>query len=86
MDTSTGALPIVLDLQAELPKMALVWQLLDGDREELPEDILEPHEKCALHWMISYSVNTTFREEEYSFYGSHPDYQNDGPHWDSSYR
>ena len=67
IDTSTGALPIVLDLQSELPKMALVWKLLNGDREELPDDILEPNEKCALHWMISYSVNTTFRIEEYFY-------------------
>ena len=53
--------------------MQLVWELVDGDRQEVPEDILEPHEKCALHWMISYSVNTTFREEEY-FYNVDPPY------------
>ena len=95
VDTSTGAIPIVLDLQVELPKMALVWDLLNGNRDELPDDILEADEKCALHWMISYSVNTTFREEEfyynnresYSDYQSEdanfqppsPDYQNDIP-------
>ena len=67
VDTSTGNLPLVLDLQAEVPKMQLIWQLLDGDREVVPEDILEPHEKCALHWMLSYQVNTTFREEEYLY-------------------
>ena len=57
-------MPITLDLQAEIPKMQLVWDLIPGDRDEIPDDILEPHEKCALHWMISYTVNTTFREEE----------------------
>ena len=61
VDTSTGALPLVLDLQAEVPKMQLIWQLIDGDREAVPDDILEPREKCALHWMLSYHVNTTFR-------------------------
>ena len=83
IDTSSGAYPLYLDLQNEVPKMQLVWQLIHGDREELPDDILEPHEKCALHWMISYSVNTTFREEEYFFYANNPyyeeGYQNDAP-------
>ena len=30
VDTSTGALPLVLDLQSEVPKMALVWQFIEG--------------------------------------------------------
>lgn len=81
IDTSTGAWPLKLDLQAEIPKMQLIWELVDGDRQEVPEDILEPHEKCALHWMISYSVNTTFREEEY-FHNVDPPY---GP-WERSRR
>jgi hypothetical protein len=88
IDTSTGAVPLKLDLQAEFPKMQLIWKLVDGDRREVPDDILEPHEKCALHWMISYSVNTTFRDEEYFLnsdppYGPYvpapPGYQNDSP-------
>ena len=41
-----------------------------------PKDILEPNEKCALHWMLSYTVNTTFREEEYF---EDYDYVNDAP-------
>lgn len=87
IDTSSGALPLKLDLEAEVPKMQLIWQLIDGDRSEMPEDILEPEEKCALHWMLSYSVNTTFREEEYfvndyyyqDYQNDFYDYQNDAP-------
>ena len=62
VDTSTGALPLKLDLESEFPKMQLIWEFIEGNREDVPEDILEPEEKCALHWMISYSVNTTFRQ------------------------
>ena len=34
--------------------------------------------KCSLHWMMSYAVNTTFREEElyeYSYSNQNEDYQ-----------
>ncbi len=91
IDTSLGASPLYIDHQSEFPKMGLIWALVNGNRKEMPADILEPSEKCALHWMLSYSVNTTFREEEYFYnidppYGpyepSHPgfpDYQNDMP-------
>ena len=35
VDTSTGALPLVLDLQSEVPKMALVWQFIEGKADFL---------------------------------------------------
>lgn len=100
IDTSTGAVPLKLDLQAEYPKMQLIWQLVDGEREEFPDDALSPKEKCALHWILSYSVNTTFREEEYFLnvdppygpyvqpphgYQGDQGYQNDDPgFWDDT--
>ena len=69
--------------------MVRFFTLITGDRSEVPDDILEPNEKCALHWMLSYSVNTTFREEEYFNYEDYgdnsfdwnrnSDYQNDAP-------
>ena len=33
VDTSTGALPLVLDLQSEVPKMALTWQFIEGRKK-----------------------------------------------------
>ena len=33
VDTSTGALPLVLDLQSEVPKMALIWQFIEGRKK-----------------------------------------------------
>ena len=47
LDTSTGALPLTLDLQSEFPKMALVWQLIAGNRDNFPEDALNVEEKVG---------------------------------------
>ena len=67
VDTSTGALPLRLDTQVEYPKMEMIWQLIQGDRNEVPDDALSSEEKCSLHWMLSYSVNRTMRYEELNY-------------------
>ena len=48
LDTSTGAIPLTLDLQEEFPKMALIWQLIAGERENFPEDALTVEEKVTM--------------------------------------
>ena len=67
VDTSTGALPYVIDMQDEYAKMALVLELLSGvgTEDDFPEDALSAEEGCSLHWMLSYVVNATFREDEF---------------------
>ena len=61
VDTSTGALPLRLDVKAEYPKMEMIWQLIQGSRIQVPRDALNPEDTCTLHWLLSYSVNTTLR-------------------------
>ncbi|KAK2727224.1 uncharacterized protein LOC136033098 isoform X2 [Artemia franciscana] len=54
-------------IQKNLPetdKYSLIWSLLPGTAADFPEDALTPDEKCALHFMLSYSVNGTMRAEE----------------------
>ena len=68
VDTSTGALPFIIDMQDEHAKMCLVRELLSesgSDPDDFPEDALTLEEACSLHWTLSYSVNTTFREDEF---------------------
>eukprot|EP00095_Tigriopus_kingsejongensis_P009018 maker-scaffold674_size113878-snap-gene-0.17 protein:Tk09018 transcript:maker-scaffold674_size113878-snap-gene-0.17-mRNA-1 annotation:"PREDICTED: uncharacterized protein LOC658236" len=87
VDTSTGALPYRLDLLNEYPKLALIRQLLSGTADDFPEDVLSREEACSLHWMLSYSVNTTFRDNEifwndqYESNGRPPYGLNSGPNW-----
>ncbi|TRY77882.1 hypothetical protein TCAL_09782 [Tigriopus californicus] len=65
IDTSfTGAVPYKLDLVNSFSKMALVRLLISGNRDDFPTDVLTKEESCSLHWMLSYSVNTTFRDDE----------------------
>ena len=38
---------IRLDVQAEYPKMQLIWQLFDGNRQEFPLEALTDLEKVS---------------------------------------
>ena len=49
IDTSSGALPLSLDLQSEVPKMQLIWQLIDGDRSEIPKGAFINH---VVSWAV----------------------------------
>jgi hypothetical protein len=48
IDTSTGALPFKLDMQTEFPKMALVWELISGEREDFPDNVISQQERVSL--------------------------------------
>lgn len=48
IDTSTGALPFRLDMQVEFPKMALIWQLIAGRREDWPDGVISQEEQVHL--------------------------------------
>ncbi|ODM98690.1 hypothetical protein Ocin01_07998 [Orchesella cincta] len=59
----------------ELAKTLIVKNLIPIPPEEiLPDYILDNDEKCALHWMLSHSMNATVRDEELNPYGSNPSY------------
>ncbi|CAG0890182.1 unnamed protein product [Darwinula stevensoni] len=46
-------------------KSDLFWRMSPiGTAEDFPEDSLTVEEKCALHWMLSHSLNDTRRPEE----------------------
>lgn len=47
IDTSTGALPLKLDLVNSFSKMALVRLLISGNREDFPSDVLTKEESVS---------------------------------------
>ena len=47
IDTSNGALPFKIDMQVEFPKMALIWELITGEREDFPEDAITQEERVC---------------------------------------
>ena len=38
-------------LQSEYSKMLLIWQLIDGNREEFPEDSITDNEKVLISFI-----------------------------------
>lgn len=64
VDGDGSSVPITSD-RKETEKFKLQWQMLPGDSANFPEESLTQEEKCSLHWMLSYSRNSTMRSEEY---------------------
>ncbi|CAL8086508.1 unnamed protein product [Orchesella dallaii] len=59
----------------ERAKTLILKSLIPIPAEEiLPDYILDNDEKCALHWMLSHSMNATVRDEELNPYGNNPSY------------
>ena len=49
--------------QDEFPKMALIWQLISGEREDFPEDAINQEEK------VTFNKITLFRYPNINFSG-----------------
>lgn len=64
IDNDDSNVAITIDRE-ESDKFKLQWQLLPGQSTDFPEESLTQEEKCSLHWMLSYSRNSTLRSEEY---------------------
>jgi len=63
---------LFLCFQSEYTKMQLIWQLVDGNREEFPEESINPDEKVnnSFSQLIETFVLSNFalRYEEYYYY------------------